>query len=237
MSSIAQRLEIIHRRIREAAEAAGRLPNDIRLLAVSKTVPAALIREAYAAGQHAFGENYAQEASEKIIALADLRQNLEWHFIGPLQSNKTKEVASLFDWVHSIDRPKIAQRLSAQRLIESQLQPLQVCIQVNLSGETTKGGVAPHAVAELCDLVAQLPAICLRGLMTIPAPSANPVIQARACAQLRQCFTELAAARLSNLAYAHFDTLSMGMSDDLEAAIAEGSNLVRIGTAIFGQRN
>jgi pyridoxal phosphate enzyme (YggS family) len=237
MSSIAQRLELVRERIRKAADAAGRLPTNIHLLAVCKTVPAALIREAYVAGQHAFGENYVQEASEKIIALADLRQNLEWHFIGPLQSNKTKEVATLFDWVHSIDRLKIAQRLSVQRLNESQLRPLQVCVQVNLSGETTKGGVAPHEVAELCDLVAQLPAICLRGLMTIPAPSANPAIQALACAQLRQCFTELATTRLGNLAYAHFDTLSMGMSDDLEAAIAEGSTLVRIGTAIFGQRN
>ena len=237
MSSIAQRLELIHQRIKAAAEIAGRLPSDIRLLAVSKTGPAALIRKAYAAGQHAFGENYAQEASDKIIALADLRPNLEWHFIGPLQSNKTKEVASLFDWVHSIDRPKIAQRLSAQRLNEPQLQPLQVCVQVNLSGETTKGGVAPHEVEELCDLVAQLPAICLRGLMTIPAPSANRVTQASACAQLRQCFTKIAAARLGRLGYDYFDTLSMGMSDDLEAAIAEGSTLVRIGTAIFGQRN
>ena len=198
----------------------------VRLLAVSKTWPADSVREAAAAGQHAFGENYVQEGVAKVDELTGL--GLEWHFIGPLQSNKTRLVANRFSWVHSIDRLKIAERLSEQRDVH--LPPLEVCIQVNVSGEASKSGVAPPDLPELARAVAVLPRLRLRGLMTIPEPTPDVALQRARFASLRAMRDELNAAGLA------LDTLSMGMSDDLEAAIAEGSTLVRVGTAIFGSR-
>ena len=199
----------------------------VRLLAVSKTWPADSVREAAAAGQHAFGENYVQEGAAKVDELAGL--GLEWHFIGPLQSNKTRLVANRFSWVHSIDRLKIAERLSEQRDVH--LPPLEVCIQVNVSGEASKSGVAPPDLPELARAVAALPRLRLRGLMTIPEPTPDMALQRARFASLRAMRNELNAAGFA------LDTLSMGMSDDLEAAIAEGSTLVRVGTAIFGSRS
>jgi pyridoxal phosphate enzyme (YggS family) len=229
MSSIAEHLHAVRQRIAQAAAQHGRDPAGIELLAVSKTFDADAVRAAYAAGQRAFGESYVQEAIDKIAVLADLPEPIRWHFIGPLQSNKTRQVAAHFDWVHAIDRLKIAERLSEQR--PAGLPPLQVCVQVNISGEESKSGVAPDAVAELAHAVAALPNLQLRGLMAIPAPSEDPD-------QLRAPFARLAALaealRAEGLA---IDTLSMGMSDDLDAAIAEGATLVRVGTAIFGARN
>lgn len=213
-------------RIARAAVAAGRDPAGVRLLAVSKTWPAESVREAAAAGQRAFGENYVQEGVAKVEALADL--GLEWHFIGPLQSNKTRLVANRFSWVHSIDRLKIAERLAEQRDVH--LPPLDVCIQVNVSGEASKSGVAPADLPELARAVASLPRLRLRGLMAIPEPTPDVALQRARFASLRMLRDELNAAGLG------LDTLSMGMSDDLEAAIAEGSTMVRVGTAIFGSR-
>lgn len=214
-------------RIARAAEAAGRDAAEVRLLAVSKTWPADSVREAAAAGQRAFGENYVQEGAEKVDALAGL--GLEWHFIGPLQSNKTRLVANRFVWVHSIDRLKIAERLSAQR--DAHLPPLEVCIQVNVSGEASKSGVAPGELPELARAVAGQPRLRLRGLMAIPEPTSDVALQRARFATLRQLRDQLNADGLA------LDTLSMGMSDDLEAAIAEGSTMVRVGTAIFGSRS
>ena len=214
-------------RIARAAEAAGRDAAEVRLLAVSKTWPADSVREAAAAGQRAFGENYVQEGAEKVDARAGL--GLEWHFIGPLQSNKTRLVANRFVWVHSIDRLKIAERLSAQR--DAHLPPLEVCIQVNVSGEASKSGVAPGELPALARAVAGLPRLRLRGLMAIPEPTSNVALQRARFATLRQLRDQLNADGLA------LDTLSMGMSDDLEAAIAEGSTMVRVGTAIFGSRS
>ena len=227
MSGLSGRLQNLVTRIARAASDAGRDPAGIRLLAVSKTWPAESVREAAAAGQHAFGENYVQEGVAKVEALADL--GLEWHFIGPLQSNKTRPVANSFAWVHSIDRLKIAQRLSEQRDVF--LPPLQVCIQVNVSGEESKSGVSPTELPELARAVAALPRLKLRGLMTIPEPTSDVALQRSRFAALRQLMAQLRADGLD------LDTLSMGMSDDLEAAIAEGSTMVRVGTAIFGSRN
>ena len=198
----------------------------MRLLAVSKTWPAESVREAAAVGQRAFGESYVQEAIDKLDALAGL--GLEWHFIGPLQSNKTRSVANAFAWVHSVDRLRIAQRLSEQRDVH--LPPLQVCIQVNVSGEASKSGVAPDALPELARAVAALPRLQLRGLMTIPEATADVAVQRARFATLRQLKDGLVDSGLP------LDTLSMGMSDDLEAAIAEGATIVRVGTAIFGSR-
>lgn len=214
-------------RIARAAEAAGRDAAEVRLLAVSKTWPADSVREAAAAGQCAFGENYVQEGAEKVDALAGL--GLEWHFIGPLQSNKTRLVANRFVWVHSIDRLKIAERLSAQR--DAHLPLLDVCIQVNVSGEASKSGVAPGELPALARAVAGLPRLRLRGLMAIPEPTSDVALQRARFATLRQLRDQLNADGLA------LDTLSMGMSDDLEAAIAEGSTMVRVGTAIFGSRS
>lgn len=214
-------------RIANAAVAAGRDPATVRLLAVSKTWPADSVREAAAAGQCAFGENYVQEGLAKVDELAGL--GLEWHFIGPLQSNKTRLVANRFSWVHSIDRLKIAERLSEQRDVH--LPPLEVCIQVNVSGEASKSGVAPADLPDLARAVAVLPRLRLRGLMAIPEPTPDVALQRARFASLRAMRNELNAAGFA------LDTLSMGMSDDLEAAIAEGSTLVRVGTAIFGSRN
>ncbi len=213
-------------RIAAAAAAAGRDAAGVRLLAVSKTWPADSVREAAAAGQRAFGENYVQEGVAKVEALAGL--GLEWHFIGPLQSNKTRLVANHFAWVHSIDRLKIAERLSEQRDVH--LPPLEVCIQVNVSGEASKGGVAPADAEALAMAVAALPRLRLRGLMAIPEPTADVALQRARFASLRALRDRLNAAGLA------LDTLSMGMSDDLEAAIAEGATMVRVGTAIFGAR-
>jgi len=214
-------------RIARAAEAAGRDAAEVRLLAVSKTWPADSVREAAAAGQRAFGENYVQEGAEKVDALAGL--GLEWHFIGPLQSNKTRLVANRFAWVHSIDRLKIAERLSAQR--DAHLPPLEVCIQVNVSGEASKSGVAPGELPALARAVALLPRLRLRGLMAIPEPTSDVALQRARFATLRKLREQLNADGLA------LDTLSMGMSDDLEAAIAEGATMVRVGTAIFGSRS
>ncbi len=219
-------MQNIAERIAQAAAASGRDPSEVRLLAVSKTWPAESLREAAEAGQRAFGESYVQEAIDKVDALAGL--GLEWHFIGPLQSNKTRPVANAFAWVHSVDRLKIAQRLSEQRDVH--LPPLQVCIQVNVSGEASKSGVKPEALPELANAVVQLPRLRLRGLMTIPEPSTDVALQRARFAALRHLRDTLNSAGMG------LDTLSMGMSDDLEAAIAEGSTMVRVGTAIFGSR-
>ena len=227
MSDIATNLQAVRQRICQAAIAAGRDPAGVHLLAVGKTWPVALIREAMAAGQRAFGENYVQEGVGKIAEIAD--PSLLWHFIGPLQSNKTRPVAEHFDWVHSIDRLKVAERLSEQR--PAHLAPLQVCVQVNVSGEASKSGCAPAAVAELCRQVAALPRLQLRGLMAIPAPADDAEAQRRPLRQVRLLLAELRAGGLD------LDTLSMGMSHDLEAAVAEGATIVRVGTAIFGERN
>lgn len=226
MMTISDRLQAVRARVAAAAVAAGRAPEEVTLLAVSKTWPAAAVREAAAAGQQAFGENYVQEGVDKIDALREL--GLEWHFVGPLQSNKTRQVASAFDWVHSIDRLKIAERLSAQRDVH--LPPLNVCIQVNVSGEDSKSGVAPDEVAALAHAVADLPRLRLRGLMCIPEPTGDLALLHARFAVLRTLQAELIAAGLA------LDTLSMGMSHDIEPAIAEGATIVRVGTAIFGER-
>ncbi|WP_175939486.1 YggS family pyridoxal phosphate-dependent enzyme [Caballeronia sp. BCC1704] len=226
--SIAQHLEEVRQRIAQAAQGASRDPASVKLLAVSKTFPADDVRAAFDAGQRAFGENYVQEGIAKIAALADLRSKIEWHFIGPLQSNKTKLVAEQFDWVHSIDRLKIAERLSAQR--PEGATPLNVCVQVNVSGEASKSGVEPHDAAALAHAVAALPGLRLRGLMSIPEPADTLDAQRAPHARLRELMDALRADGLE------LDTLSMGMSADLEAAVLEGSTMVRIGTAIFGTR-
>jgi hypothetical protein len=227
MSAIADNLQAVQARIGDAAALAGRSPESIRLLAVSKTWPLASVLEAADAGQLAFGENYVQEGIEKVTATTG--RHLEWHFIGPLQSNKSRAVAEHFDWVHSIERLKIAERLSAQR--PATLPPLQVCIQVNVSGEASKSGCAPDEALALCQAVAALPGLQLRGLMAIPEPTDDPAAQRAPFRQVREIYDHIRAAGLP------LDTLSMGMSHDLEAAVAEGATIVRIGTAIFGERN
>ena len=227
MTGISVGLQKVRDRISTAAQAVGRDPHGVTLLAVSKTWPAECVRAAAAAGQRAFGENYVQEGCAKVDALAD--PDLEWHFIGPLQSNKTRSVANRFVWVHSIDRLRIAERLSAQRDVH--LPPLNVCLQVNVSGEASKSGVTPGEVADLAAAVAALPRLRLRGLMAIPEPTDDVALQRRRFASVRALRDELNAAGFG------LDTLSMGMSADLEAAIAEGATLVRVGTAIFGARN
>ncbi|MDE2325111.1 MAG: YggS family pyridoxal phosphate-dependent enzyme [Betaproteobacteria bacterium] len=232
------RLRQVRARIDAAARQAGRDPASIRLLAVSKTFPAEAVAALAACGQADFGENYVQEGAAKITALRaagpQLRwPRLHWHFIGPLQSNKTREVAEQFDWVHAVDRLRLAQRLSAQRPAERDgqpLAPLQVCIQVNISGEASKSGVAPEAVAELAHAVAGLPHLRLRGLMCIPAPAEGLQGQRAPFARLRELLEELGRQGLA------LDTLSMGMSADLEAAVLEGATIVRVGTALFGSR-
>lgn len=226
MTTIGSNLQAVHGRIAAACKACGRDPGEVSLLAVSKTWPAPCVEAAAAAGQRAFGENYVQEGVAKAEVLAPL--GLEWHFIGPLQSNKTRPVAAHFQWVHSVDRLKVAQRLSEQR--DAHLPPLNICLQVNVSGEASKSGVAPAAVAELAHAVAKLPRLALRGLMAIPEPTEDLALLARRFATLRQLREDLRATGLV------LDTLSMGMSHDLEAAIAEGATLVRVGTAIFGPR-
>lgn len=227
MSAISDKLQAVRDRIARAARAAGRDAAEVGLLAVSKTWPLASVLEAAAAGQSAFGENYVQEAVDKALATVD--RGLEWHFIGPLQSNKTRPVAEHFAWVHSVDRLKIAERLSAQR--PEGLPPLQVCVQVNVSGEASKSGCAPDQTLALCRAVAALPHLKLRGLMAIPEPAADEAAQRVPFRRLRELRDAVVAAGIP------LDTLSMGMSHDLEAAVAEGATIVRIGTAIFGERN
>ena len=223
------RLDAVQARIAAACAGAGRDPAGVRLVAISKTFPSEAVRAVYAAGQHVFGENYVQEGVDKLAALADLPgRAIEWHFIGPLQSNKTRLVAEHFAWVHGIDRLKIAERLSEQR--PADLPPLNVCIQVNVSGEESKSGVTPAQTAELAHAIAGLPRLKLRGLMAIPEPVEGFAAQRAAHRALRFLFDRLNAQGLA------LDTLSMGMSADLEAAIAEGATLVRVGTAIFGER-
>jgi PLP dependent protein len=226
MTAILSNLQATREAIAQAAKAAHRDVSEVRLLAVSKTFPASAVRKAYARGQTAFGESYLQEALEKIEALRDLP--LEWHFIGPIQSNKTRSIAENFAWVHSVDRLKIAERLSVQR--PPDLPPLNICLQVNVSGEDSKSGVAPEEVAQLAQKVAHLPRLSLRGLMTIPAPAIGEQAQRTPFAQMHALLVEL-----NNLGM-RLDTLSMGMSDDFAAAIREGATIVRIGSAIFGQR-
>ena len=227
MTAIASNWQAVRLAIAQAAQQAGRTPEAVALLAVSKTFPAAALREAYAAGQRIFGENYVQEALDKMAALRDLP--LEWHFIGPLQSNKTRAIAENFAWVHSVDRLKLAERLSAQR--PAGLPPLNICLQVNVSGEASKSGVAPAELQPLARHVAKLPNLVLRGLMAIPAPAADMAAQRKPFARLRELMQQL---RKDGLA---LDTLSMGMSQDMEAAILEGATIVRIGSAIFGERD
>ncbi len=227
MNAIADNLRQIRARIAEYAERHGRDASGIELLAVSKTKPVKMIHAAVAAGQRAFGENYVQEGVEKIEALREAA--LEWHFIGRVQSNKTAAIASHFDWVHALESEKHARRLSRQR--PEDLAPLQVCIEVNTSGEASKGGIEPDALAPLLEVVSALPRLRLRGLMTIPAPSTDFESQRRPLRRLRELLER------HREAFPSMDTLSMGMSTDLEAAIAEGATLVRVGTAIFGPRD
>ena len=224
MSTIADNIGQVSQRIRAAADAVQRDASSIHLLAVSKTKPAQAVREAFAAGMHDFGENYLQEALGKQAELTDLP--LSWHFIGPIQSNKTRAIAENFAWVHSVDRLKIAQRLSEQR--PADLPPLNICIQVNVSGEASKSGCTPADLPALATAISALPRLKLRGLMAIPEPTEDRAAQDAAFAQVRDLQASL------NLG---LDTLSMGMSHDLESAIAQGATWVRIGTALFGARD
>jgi len=224
MSTIADNILQVGSRIQTATLAAHRPENSVQLLAVSKTKPAAALREAYAAGLRDFGENYLQEALGKQLELADLP--LIWHFIGPIQSNKTRAIAEHFDWVHSVDRLKIAQRLSEQRPAE--LPPLNICIQVNVSGEASKSGCTPADLPALVEAISALPRLKLRGLMAIPEPTDDRAEQDAAFAAVQKLQASLELP---------LDTLSMGMSHDLESAIAQGATWVRIGTALFGARD
>ena len=228
MTMISANLQQVQSRIDAVCASAGRARGSVHLLAVSKTFGAEAVRDAFEAGQDAFGENYVQEGVDKIAALADLRNRIEWHMIGPLQSNKTRVVAEHFDWVHSVDRLKIAQRLSEQR--PADLPPLQVCLQVNISGEATKSGLMPADVAEAARAVRALPRLVLRGLMAIPEPAATLEAQRAPHRALHALMQSLAEAG------SPLDTLSIGMSADLEAAVLEGATMVRVGSAIFGGR-
>lgn len=230
MTIIPQQLAAVRERLRLACEAAGRSPDSVGLLAVSKTFGPDAVAQAMAAGQRAFGENYVQEGVDKILALRASHPGvaLEWHCIGPLQTNKTRLVAEHFDWVHTIDRLKVAQRLSDQR--PAHLPPLQVCVQVNVDGGANKSGVAPADAPALAQAVAALPGLCLRGLMAIPEPLPDVESQQAVCERVKAVFDGLKGVS------PQWDTLSLGMSADLEAAVAAGSTLVRVGTAIFGGR-
>lgn len=226
MTSISYRLQAILSAI-QAARQIAHANQAVQLLAVSKAQSAAAIREAYAVGQRKFGENYLQEALDKQVQLSDL--TIQWHFIGPIQSNKTQAIAQHFDWVHSVDRLKIAQRLSDAR--SSNSQPLQICVQVNISNEASKSGVLPADLANTVADIAKLPNLQLRGLMAIPAPSQDPNVQRQQFKQVRQCYDNLLAEGFA------LDTLSIGMSDDYAVAIEQGATIVRIGSALFGARN
>ncbi len=227
MSQYEKAWQAARRRVDEAVARAGRPAGSVRMLAVAKTFPAEAVRAVHALGQRAFGENYVQEAEAKHDALRDLA-DVEWHLIGPLQSNKTANAAAIFNWVETVDRLRIAQRLSAQRAAST--APLDVCVQVNASGEDSKGGVAPGEALSLAQAVAALPNLRLRGVMGIPAPTTDVTRQQREFGVLRECFEAMRDDGLQ------VDTLSMGMSADLEIAIAQGATQVRIGTAIFGGR-
>jgi pyridoxal phosphate enzyme (YggS family) len=229
MASIEATLQQVRTRIASACISAGRPVQSVTLLAVSKTFDATVVRAAHAAGQRAFGENYVQEALQKMQALADLRSDMEWHLVGPLQANKTAAVAGAFDWVHTVDRLKIAERLSAQR--PAGAPPLNVCVQVNVSGEASKAGVEPSELPALARAVAALPNLALRGLMAIPEPAPAFEAQRAPHRRLRALLQDLQRDGLA------LDTLSMGMSADLEAAVAEGATIVRVGSAIFGARS
>ena len=229
MTTIADRLADAHQRIAQAAQNSSRDSKAIQLLAVSKTKPISQIVEAYDAGQRLFGENYVQEGEEKVNALRDSHDDIEWHFIGPLQSNKSKSIAEHFDWMHTLSREKIARRLSEQR--PAHLKPLQVCIQVNISQEESKSGVSPEEIAPLADAISALPRLTLRGLMAIPTATSDESVQQAEFRQMQALFKQLQQR------YPAIDTLSMGMSQDLELAIAFGSTMVRIGSAIFGERD
>jgi len=231
MSTIAANLQAVEATISAAAQAAKRPRSSVQLLAVSKTFPMEAVLEAIAAGQRAFGENYLQEGVEKIAAVARAQPDVqvEWHFIGPIQSNKTRPIATSFAWVHTVERVKIAQRLSEQRPPE--MGPLNICLQVNISGEATKSGATPAELPALARQVAGLPNLRLRGLMAIPEAQSDPALQRAAFAKLRALADSLRADGLN------IDTLSMGMSGDMEAAILEGATIVRVGSAIFGVRN
>ncbi len=231
MSSIQQNIEQITSQIRSAEQKCGRAPDSVQLLAVSKTKPIDAILEAALGGQVAFGENYVQEGVDKVKHFSEQHSNLnlEWHFIGPIQSNKTRPIAESFQWVHSVERDKIAQRLSDQR--PSELPPLQVLIQVNTSGEESKSGTSEETVFALAELISSLPNLTLRGLMSIPANVSDYQSQLNAFSQLADLKGKLAVK------YPNIDTLSMGMSGDMDAAVEAGSTMVRIGTAIFGARD
>jgi pyridoxal phosphate enzyme (YggS family) len=229
MNSLSSSWQHVQDRIAAACQASGRSTGSVHLLAVSKTFPADAVAAVAALGQRDFGENYVQEGVDKIAALKSVA-GLVWHCIGPLQSNKTRQVAEHFDWVHSVDRLKIAQRLSEQR--PAHLPPLQVCLQVNIDGRPTKAGVAPSEALALAQSVVVLPRLALRGVMTIPDAAEGFEAQLAVHAQAKRVFDDLQSA----LALPHFDTLSMGMSADLEAAVQAGSTLVRVGTAVFGAR-
>ena len=231
MSIIAGNLQAVEATITDAVKASERTRNDVQLLAVSKTFPAQAVQDAMAAGQLAFGENYLQEALDKIASVAQAQPDaaVEWHFIGPIQSNKTRPIAASFAWVHTVERLKIAQRLSEQRPPE--LGPLNICLQVNISGEASKSGASPEELPALAREVAQLPNLRLRGLMAIPEPTTDIAEQRAAFARVRALFDALRAEGLA------LDTLSMGMSGDLAPAIAEGATIVRVGSAIFGARH
>ncbi|PCM43138.1 YggS family pyridoxal phosphate-dependent enzyme [Marinobacter sp. ANT_B65] len=231
MSSIADNLGSVTRRIQKATLQAGREPDSVSLLAVSKTRSPDELREAVAAGQRAFGENYLQEALDKIEALSDLG-DIDWHFIGPIQSNKTRQIASAFSWVHSVDRLKIARRLSEQR--ETGLPPLNICLQVNINNEQSKAGCQPEDLPEMVTEISQLPGLTLRGLMAIPDPEQT---ESALRASFRKLANTLKELRQDYPEAGPLDTLSMGMSGDLEMAVAEGATWVRIGTAVFGTRS
>lgn len=237
LNAFIERIATLKTRIDAACKQHGKNPEQIKILAVSKTFPASSVKQALAAGLNAFGENYVQEGIEKIQQLIAHRPLLEWHFIGPLQSNKTKEVAEHFDWMHSVDREKIARRLSEQR--PHDLKPLQVCLQVNVSGEASKSGVSPREAYPLALSITALPNLTLRGLMAIPEPTEDEVLQRSRFAELTTLFQEI-RSKLPTSQRAVFDTLSMGMSADLEAAVAESvpqaTTMVRVGTALFGSR-
>ncbi|MBR9728221.1 YggS family pyridoxal phosphate-dependent enzyme [Shewanella intestini] len=228
MTTIADRISIAQSRINQAALKCARTPNEIQLLAVSKTKPKEDIIAAYQAGQRKFGENYVQEGEQKITTLRPLYPDIEWHFIGPLQSNKTRVVAEHFDWMHTISRDKIAARLNQQR--PSTLAPLNVCIQVNISQESSKSGVALSEVMALAESISSMDNLLLRGLMAIPTATSDIKLQQQEFSQLNNAYQALAHT------YSHIDTLSMGMSNDLDSAIENGSTMVRIGSAIFGSR-
>lgn len=231
MNQILQQLTGVRARMEQAATAAGRDPAHIRLLAVSKTKPVEAIRDAYQAGQRRFGESYAQEACAKIDALRSQGDfaDIEWHFIGPLQSNKSRLVAERFDWVQSVDRDKLVERLARQR--PAQLAPLNICLQINISGESSKSGASESEIFRLAQLVAQSDRLRLRGLMAIPQHTQDPDVLGQQMQSMQALFTRLAQQ------YPTVDTLSMGMTEDLEAAILHGSTMVRVGTAIFGARD